>query len=91
VADVDGLPIRATIGETGEFASENMGFGLNPGVELGPALCLSSNQREPKARENLLNVADTCEVDHWRRCQQVSRFELGQKSSGSPSWTRFEL
>jgi len=23
-------------GETGEFASENVGFGLNPGVELAP-------------------------------------------------------
>jgi hypothetical protein len=30
-------------GETREFASENMGFGLNPGVELGLPRCLSSN------------------------------------------------
>src|ERR1035437_6136293 len=33
-------------GETGEFASENVGFGLNPGVERAPPHDLSSNRRE---------------------------------------------
>ena len=54
------------------------------GVELGPARCLSSNRRERKARENLRNVADTCEVDRWRSCQRNRRLELGQKTIGSP-------
>ena len=33
-------------GETGELASENGGFGPNPGVELALPRCLSSNRRE---------------------------------------------
>jgi len=45
-------------GETGEFAFETSGFGLNPGVELARALILPSNQRGRLTGANLWNVAD---------------------------------
>ena len=71
-------------GEAREFASENVGFGLNPGVELAPPRNLSSNQRERATRQDPRNVADTGESDGGRCCQQNSRLELGQKWRGSP-------
>ena len=46
-------------GETGELVRENVGFGLNPGVDLAPPRRLLSNRRDRPARENLRNVADT--------------------------------
>ena len=64
-------------GETGEFASKNVGFGLNPGVERAPPQDLSSNRRERAARKSLRNVADTGESDGGRCCQQNRRLELG--------------
>jgi hypothetical protein len=54
------------------------------GVELAPPRCLSSNWRERAARESLRNVADRGERGGGCCCQQNGRFELGQKSSGSP-------
>jgi len=38
-------------GETRELVLENMGFGLNPGVELAPPRSLLSNWRAPGAQE----------------------------------------
>lgn len=58
------------------------------GVELAPPRCLSSNWRERAARESLRNVADRGERGGGCCCQQNGRFELGQKSSGSPAWIR---
>ena len=69
--------------ETGEFAGENVGFGLNPGVAPAHPRSLSSNRRKCAARENLLNVADTGQGDGSRCCQQHAHFELGQNGSGS--------
>jgi hypothetical protein len=65
-------------GETGEFTSESMGFGLNPGVGHAVPRCLSSNQRERRVRKNLRNVADTDEVGGGRSCQRNTALELGQ-------------
>lgn len=48
--------------ETREFASGNVGFGLNPGVELAPPRNLSSNHEYMQHAENLRNVPDTVEV-----------------------------
>jgi hypothetical protein len=73
-------------GETREFAFENAGFGLNPGVELAIALIFPSNQRGRLGRVNLRNVADMDAEDAGRRCQQNRRLELGHKSSGSPKY-----
>src|ERR1022692_3556046 len=71
-------------GETGEFASGNVGFGRNPwgsaatrGVELAPPRCLSSNRRERAAGKNLRNVADTDEGDARRCCQQKQPLGVG--------------
>jgi hypothetical protein len=75
-------------GETGEFASENLGFGLKPGVELAPPPRLSSNRRERAAWKNLRYVADTGEGGAQRCCQRNNRSELGRKGSGSPRWIR---
>ena len=71
-------------GENGEFASDNVGFGLNPGVERAPPQSLSSNRREPVARENLRNVADTGNMAGGGCCQQHGRNQLGQGIAGSP-------
>ena len=60
-------------GETGEFVSENVGFGLNPGVELAPPRRLLSNWRDRPARKNLPNVADTGYGGGWRYCQDNRR------------------
>ena len=56
-------------GEMGELVLENVGFGLNPGVELAPPRRLLSNRRDRPARENLRNVADTGNGRGWRCCQ----------------------
>ena len=71
-------------GETGEFASENLGFGHNPGVELAPPRCLSSNRRERAVRKSVRNVVGPDEVDTECCRQQKSRLELGPKGTGSP-------
>ena len=75
-------------GETGEFASKNLGLGLNPGVGHAVPRCLSSNWRERAARKNLRNVGDTGEGDGGCCCQHNSGSELGQRGSGSPAWIR---
>ncbi len=64
-------------GETGEFASENVGLGLNLWVELTPPRHLSSNRRNCAAHQNLRNVADTGQGDGARCRQQNWRYELG--------------
>ena len=46
-------------GETGEFASENLGVDSNPGVVCATPQDLASNWREGAARKNLRNVWDT--------------------------------
>jgi hypothetical protein len=56
-------------GETGELVLENVGFGLNPGVELAPPRSLLSNWRDRRASNNLRNVADTGDGGGWR-CRQ---------------------
>jgi hypothetical protein len=71
-------------GETGEFVSENVGFGLNPGVELAPPRRLLSNWRTGPGHENLLNVRDTGAVGGGCFCQQNGWVEFGQKRVGSP-------
>ena len=53
----------------GELVLENVGFGLNPGVELAPPRPLLSNWRDRPARKNLPNVADTGYGGGWR-CRQ---------------------
>ena len=68
-------------GETGEFAGENVGFGLNPGVGRAVPQNLSSKWRERATRENVRNVGDEGGCRCF--CQQNSRSELGQKRSGS--------
>ena len=78
-------------GETEEFAGENVEFGLNPGVGRAVPQNLSSKWRERATREDVRNVGDMDEGDCPRCCQQNSRSELGQKGSGSPSWTTLEL
>ncbi len=74
--------------ETGEFAGENVGFGLNHGVASAAPRGLSSNRRGRAARKSLRNVGDTCEGDAERCCQQNSRSKLGQKCLGSPACIR---
>ena len=59
-----------TTRDTGEFASENVGFGLNPGVAPPAPKLASSNRRESKVSRNLRNVADTDDGDAGRCCQQ---------------------
>jgi hypothetical protein len=56
-------------GETRELVLENVGFGLNPGVELAPPRSFFSNWRGCPARKNLPNVADTGYGGDWR-CRQ---------------------
>jgi hypothetical protein len=60
-------------GETGEFAGENVGFGLNLGVELAPPPCLCCNRRERTARKNLRNVGD---ISGKRKCAAVNKTHL---------------
>jgi hypothetical protein len=56
-------------GETRELVPDNVGFGLNPGVELAPPCSLLSNWRDLRACKNLRNVADTGDCGDWR-CRQ---------------------
>ena len=60
-------------GETGELVRENVGFGLNPGVEVAPPRSLLSNWRDFRACKNLRNVADTGSCGDWRSCQDNGR------------------
>jgi hypothetical protein len=69
-------------GETRELAPENVGLGLNPGVELAPPRRLVSNWRDRRARKNLRNVADTCQVDPSGCCQQDWRYEATEHLNG---------
>ncbi len=75
-------------GETGELVRENVGFGLNPGVELAPPRSLISNWRNRRVRKNLRNVADTSNGGGWRCCQDNGRGKLGRGQRGSPAWIR---
>jgi hypothetical protein len=71
-------------GETGEFASEDVGFGRNPGVAFATPQDLSSNWRELATRQILRSVADTGTGTGGCCCQLNTRYGLGQKRSGSP-------
>jgi hypothetical protein len=64
-------------GETREFASENVGFDLNPGVETATPQSLRSNWRNHRVRNNLRNVGNTGEDDANRCCQENWSFGLG--------------
>ncbi len=63
-------------GETRELAGNNLGFGLNPGVESATPRSLISNRREGAASKNLRNVGDTGESGGWRCCQDNGRVNL---------------
>src|ERR1017187_5702150 len=78
-------------GETGELVLENVGFGLNPGVELAPPHRLLSNWRDRPACKNVRNVADTGAADHRRCCQDEGRGNLVRGRFGSPYWIRTVL
>ena len=67
--------------------AENVGFGLNPGVDCAPAQSLFQTGETADA-QNLRNVADNGRVRGGRCCQQNVRFELGRNSIGSPAWIR---
>jgi hypothetical protein len=71
-------------GETGELVCGNVGFGLNPGVELAPPRGLLSNWRDRPARKNVQNVADTGAAGHRRCCQDNGRGNLVRGRYGSP-------
>jgi hypothetical protein len=71
-------------GETGELVRENVGCGLNPGVECATPRNLFSNWRNRRARKNLGNVANTDEPDGGCCCQQNRAFQLGVRKCGSP-------
>ena len=70
-------------GETGEFVTENVGSGLNPGVELAPPHRLLSNRRDRPSRKNLPNVADTGYGGGWR-CRQDNGREIWYADSVAP-------
>jgi hypothetical protein len=55
--------------ETGEFADEKVGFGLNPGVAFGTPHDISSNQRERETRKKL---AECCGYGRGRRWALLS-------------------
>ena len=70
--------------ETRELVLENVGFGLNPGVELAPPRRLLSNWRDCPARKHLRNVADTDKGGGHRWCQDNGRGNLVRGLYGSP-------
>ena len=72
----------AFIGTDLEARLRALGLSLHP----HPATLPTGEKRA--ARKNLRNVADTDAGDAGRACQQNSRSELGQKSSGSPGRIR---
>lgn len=71
-------------GETRELVRGNVGFGLNPRVEIAPPNSLVSNRRDRPERKNLRNVADTGEKVGERCCQDNGRVEFGRGEGGSP-------
>lgn len=71
-------------GETGELVLENVGFDLNPGVELAPQRRLLSNWRNRPACKNVRNVADTGAAGNRRCCQDNERGDLVRGRCGSP-------
>jgi hypothetical protein len=75
-------------GETRELVPDNVGFGLNPGVELAPRRSLLSNWRDPRACKNLRNVADTGEPGCQRCRQDNGRGNFVRGRYGSPAWIR---
>src|ERR1039458_2238221 len=75
-------------GETGELVLENVGFGLNPGVELAPPRSLLSNRRNRPAHKNVQNVADTANGGGHRNCQDNGPGNLVRGRYGSPAWIR---
>ena len=76
-------------GETGELVLENVGFGLNPGVELAPPRRLLSNWRDRPACENLRNVADAG-YGGARRCRQDNGRGIWDADSVAPQETRYK-
>ena len=71
-------------GETRELVPDNVGFGLNLGVEFAPPRRLVSNWRGRPARKNLWNVADTGN-GVGRRCRQDNgRGNMVRGRYGSP-------
>ena len=78
-------------GETRELVRDNVGFGLNTGVELAPPRRLLSNRRDRPARKNVQNVADTGNGGGHRCCQDNGRGNLVRGRYGSPYWIRTVL
>ena len=74
-----------------EFARENVGFDLNPWLKLHPHGVSLQTGESRATRKSVRNVADTGAGDEGRCCQQDSHPKLGQKGSGSPLSTLFEL
>ena len=70
-------------GETGGLVQENVGFGLNPGVDLALPRRLLSIWRDCPARENLRNVADTGDGGGHRCCQDNGPGNLARGRYGS--------
>jgi hypothetical protein len=77
-------------GETGEFVLENLGFDLNPRVELAPLRRLLSNWRHP-ACKNVRNVADTGASGNRRCCQDLWAWEFGTRTVWLPENHGFQL
>lgn len=73
-------------GETGEFATENVGFGSNPGAPP-PSVPLFQPERTHETRTPA-NLENTDEGHMGRGRQQNSRPELGRKEIGFPSETK---
>ena len=67
-------------GETGELVCGNVGFGLNPGVELALPRRLLSNWRDRAARKNLPNVADTGEAETGVAVKKTAGWSWGGNS-----------
>ena len=82
--------LSLSTGETGELVRENLGFGLNPGVELAPPRSLISNWRDRAARKNLRNVADTGNGGGGRCRQDNGPVNLGRRQAGSPKVRLYE-
>src|ERR1017187_1640782 len=75
-------------GETRELVRDNVGFGLNHGVELAPPRRLLSNWRDCQARKHLRTVAYTDKGVSHRWCQDNGRGNLVRGRYGSPAWIR---
>jgi hypothetical protein len=72
--------MRPVTGETGEFASENVVFGLNPWVVPATPQDYPSNWRELAVPKNLRSLADTSEGARLSAYRMIC--EIGDARNG---------